>query len=116
MEPVNNDITKSPSILDKFKKKWGMDSTLDIVLILIVFSLAGMSIVFVRKPIFNILDINDSHVAIKTILYLLIVFPCYQAFLLIYGALLGQFKFFWDKEKKMGKWIISLVSKKSSEK
>lgn len=104
------------TFIEKFKKKWGIDSTLDIILILIVFSLAGMSIVFVRKPIFNILGINEVHITIKTGIYLLIVFPCYQVFLLIYGTLLGQFKFFWDKEKKMGRWMISLVSKKSSEK
>ena len=103
-------------LIKKFKRKWGIASTLDIILILIVFSLAGMSIVFVRKPIFNILGINDLHISIKTIVYILLIFPCYQIFLLIYGTLLGQFKFFWDKEKKMGKWIIRLVSKKSSEK
>jgi len=95
-------MSSSASILDKFKKKWGINNTLDIVLILIVFSLAGMSIVFVRKPLFFILGINDSHLVVKTVLYLLIVFPCYQAFLLIYGALLGQFGFFWDKEKR---WV-----------
>ena len=109
-------MLKITKFFERFKKKWGIDSTLDIILILVVFSLAGMSIVFVRKPVFNILSINDSHLAVKTVIYLVIVFPCYQAFLLIYGALLGQFKFFWDKEKKLGRWIISLVSKKSSEK
>ena len=101
---------------ERCKKKWGIESTVDIILILAVFSLAGMSIIFVRKPVFSILGINDANFAIQTATYLIIVFPCYQAFLLIYGALLGQFKFFWDKEKKLGRWIISLVSKKSSEK
>ena len=109
-------MTDKPSLLERFKKKWGIDSTLSIVLILIVFSLAGSSIVFVRKPLFNLLEINDSHFALKTFVYLIAIFPCYQLFLLIYGALLGQFKFFWDKEKKMGRWIINLLSKKSSEK
>jgi len=102
--------------LERCKKKWGVEGTLDIILILVVFSLAGMSIVFVRKPVFNFIGINDANFAVKSAVYLVIVFPCYQAFLLIYGALLGQFKFFWDKEKKLGKWIMSLVSKKSSEK
>lgn len=109
-------MSKKTNFLDKLKSKWGINSTLDVILILVVFSLAGSSIVFVRKPVFNILDINESHFAIKTVIYLVIVFPCYQAFLLIYGALLGQFAFFWDKEKKLGRWIINLVSKKSSEK
>ena len=111
-----NNMSKFSNFIEKLKNKWGIKSTVDIVLILVVFSLAGSSIVFVRKPVFNLLDINDSHFALKTIVYLLVVFPCYQAFLLIYGTLLGQFKFFWDKEKKLAKWMINLLSKKSSEK
>lgn len=109
-------MSKKANFIEKLKSKWGIESTLDIVLILLVFSLAGSSIVFVRKPVFSLLDLNESHFALKTIVYLLVVFPCYQIFLLIYGALFGQFAFFWDKEKKMGRWIINLVSKKSSEK
>jgi len=109
-------MSEKPSFVNRLKKKWGIANTMDIILILVVFSLAGSSIVFVRKPVFNLLDINNSHFAVKATIYLLTVFPCYQAFLLIYGTLLGQFQFFWDKEKKMGKWIINLLSKKPSEK
>ena len=109
-------MSRTTKFIEKLKAKWGIKSTLDVVLILVVFSLAGSSIVFVRKPVFSLLDLNDSHFVLKTIVYLIVVFPCYQAFLLIYGALLGQFAFFWDKEKKMGRWIINLLSKKSSEK
>lgn len=29
------------------------------------------------------------------------VMPAYQVLLLVYGALLGQFYFFWEKEKKL---------------
>jgi hypothetical protein len=31
----------------------------------------------------------------------LFLFPTYQVLLLLYGGLLGQFGFFWAKEKKM---------------
>ena len=109
-------MSKTTKFIEKLKKKWGINSTLDVVLILVVFSLAGSSILFVKRPVFHFFDLNESHVAIKTVIYLLIVFPCYQIFLLIYGAILGQFNFFWDKEKKLGRWIINLLSKKSSEK
>ena len=90
----------------KLKKKWGIHRTIDIILILIVFSLAGMSIVYVRAPVFKALEIGDTHILIKTIVYLLVVFPVYQFFLLFFGLLFGQFKFFWDKEKKMAKWVV----------
>ena len=102
--------------LDKFKQKWGIPRTIDIILILVVFSLAGMSIVLVRVPVFQLLDIEDANMGIKTIVYLIVVFPAYQFFLLFYGFILGQFHFFWEKEKKMGRWIMNLLSKNSSSK
>ena len=103
-------------LLDRFKQKWGISRAIDIILILVVFSLAGMSIVFVRVPVFQFLGIEDANMGIKTIVYLMVVFPAYQFFLLFYGFLLGQFHFFWEKEKKMGRWIMNLLSKKSSSK
>lgn len=95
------------NIFSKLKKKWGIRRTIDIVFILIVFSLAGMSIVYVRAPVFEVLEIENTHIVIKTIVYLLVVFPVYQFFLLFFGLLLGQFQFFWDKEKKMARWVIN---------
>jgi hypothetical protein len=38
---------------------------------------------------------------VKVPTYLLLVFPTYQISLMIYGSLLGQFRFFWAKEKAM---------------
>jgi hypothetical protein len=35
------------------------------------------------------------------VLYLLVIFPLYQVLLLVYGALFGQFRFFWKKEKQL---------------
>lgn len=107
-------IIKLKNTISKLKKKWGIRRTIDIVFILIVFSLAGMSIVYVRVPVFEVLEITDSHFAIKTIVYLLIVFPVYQFFLLFFGLLFGQFQFFWDKEKKMARWISIKFQKSNS--
>ena len=102
---ATNSFIKLKNTFNKLKKKWGIRRTVDIVFILIVFSLAGMSIVYVRVPVFEVLGIGDTHIVIKTIVYLLIVFPTYQFFLLFFGLLFGQFQFFWDKEKKMIRWI-----------
>ena len=107
---ATNSFIKLKNTIDKLKKKWGIPRTIDIILILIVFSLAGMSIVYVRVPVFEVLGIGDTHFAIKTIVYILIVFPAYQLFLLFYGLLLGQFRFFWDKEKRMIKWVSNKFS------
>ena len=105
------------NFLDRFKKKWGIERTIDIVLILIVFSLAGMSVLKVNGYIMSFIGLSETTpVIIKSIVYILIMFPTYQLLLLFFGFCLGQFGFFWEKEKKLGKWITNFWSKKSSSK
>ncbi len=88
------------------KQKWGIKNNWDFFLINCVFSLAGMAVVLVRKPVFHYLGFNEhTHFWIKTITYLCILFPTYQLNLLIFGLLLGQFSFFWDKEKKLWSFL-----------
>jgi len=90
------------NIFTKLKNKWGIKSNWDFIAINIVFSLAGMAIVIVRKPLFLLLGFSaETPFWMKFLAWLAIVFPTYQINLLIFGFLLGQFGFFWDKEKKL---------------
>jgi len=34
----------------------------------------------------------------------------YQVFLMAWGTVAGEFRFFWEKEKKLGRWILKLCS------
>ncbi len=69
---------------------------------MIAFALAGSSVVVIRKAYFNLLGFDEfTPFWIKTVAYLLFIFPAYQILLLGYGTLLGQFRFFWDKGKAM---------------
>jgi len=88
------------------KTKWNIKSNWDVLLILIVFSLAGMMILHERKPIFHVLGITaETPMWIKVCIYIPIVIPLYQMNLLIFGFLLGQFGFFWNKEKQLIKLL-----------
>ncbi len=99
-------IMEKSTVLTRLQEKWGLESLFQVIAVLVVFSLAGSSVVFLRKTFFGFLGF-DEHTSmwVKTITYILFVFPAYQLLLLTYGFLLGQFNFFWEKEKKMGKWI-----------
>ncbi|VAX35643.1 hypothetical protein MNBD_UNCLBAC01-275 [hydrothermal vent metagenome] len=78
-------------------------------MIMFVFSLAGMSITFVRKPIFHMIGITaDTSLWIKTLIYIPLIIPIYQLNLMIFGTLLGQFKFFLEKEKQMGRFLLKI--------
>ena len=92
--------------MERLKQKWGITSSFQIVMIMVVFSLAGMAITQSRPIVFHIFGIeHETPLWIKTVVYILSIFPLYQLFLLIFGTLLGQFRFFWDKEKKMVQWV-----------
>ena len=86
----------------RLKDKWGIRRNIDIVLILICFSFAGSSVVFIKVYYFEFLGF-DAHtpVWLKTVAYLLFIFPAYQFMLLGYGILLGQYRFFMTKEKAL---------------
>ena len=99
------------SWLIKLQDKWQLKSAWQVIAVLITFSLAGSSVVFFRKLLFSLLGFDaSSPFWLKTLTYLLLVFPLYQGLLLVYGFLLGQFSFFWEKEKKLFRWIVSKCS------
>lgn len=97
--------------LEKMKEKWGLNSLFQVVLILIVFALTGSSVLFLKGIIFKLLGIEHIGGWKGTALYLLLIFPLYQILLLVYGFIFGQFSFFWEKEKKMGRAIKRLFVK-----
>ena len=93
--------------VQRLKTKWNIQSDWDFWMIMLSFSLAGMAIMPARKLIFHLVGITD-HTAlwIKILVYLPLIPPAYQIGLLFFGTLLGQFPFFWEKEKKLARFIL----------
>ncbi|MDH5475873.1 MAG: hypothetical protein OEX22_09305 [Cyclobacteriaceae bacterium] len=88
--------------LEKLKDKWGISSNIQIVLIFIVFAINGSFAAWVAKPITEFVGVTSD--TAKWIYYpvrILLVFPIYQFTLPLVGFVFGQFKFFWEFEKKM---------------
>ena len=89
--------------MKRFKEKWGITSNLQFIIILIVFSVTGSLAVWLAKPILELVGLDKS--AVSASIYwpirIAIIFPIYQVMIVVIGALLGQFKFFWAFEKKM---------------
>ena len=92
---------KDQGYLKRLQDKWDLRSMRQVVLVLLVFACTGMTVLFIKQPIFSLLDIDmETGGFWKTLLYLLLVLPLYQIILLIYGFIFGQFGFFWEKEKE----------------
>lgn len=95
--------------MEKLKKRWGIDSNFQIIIIFIVFAITGSSSVYVAKPFLELIGLKRALFPqgiwwgglVYTFLRLIIIFPIYQVLLVVFGWLFGQFKFFWNFEKKM---------------
>jgi len=93
--------------LQKLKTKWRLDNNLQVLMILIAFTLSGSTVVWIRPMIFNFLGLGDeTSLVIKLIVYLLLIFPLYQCCLFFYGTVLGQYHFFSKKYQKLFQKII----------
>ena len=90
--------------MEKLKKRWGLSSNWQVLAIIIVFSLNGSFATWVAKTVTEFFGLS-SETTNPYILYLtlriLLIFPIYQITLPIVGWFFGQFKFFWNFEKKM---------------
>ena len=88
--------------MDKLKQRWGITSNVQIILIFIVFAINGSFAAWVANPVteFIGLDKETTNGFIYWPLRILLIFPIYQLTLPIVGFLFGQFKFFWNFEKK----------------
>ena len=91
------------NIVQKLKTKWNITSNQDFILIMLVFSLAGMGVSFSRREIFTLLGINHTSLGFKIFISLLLIVPLYQLSTLFFGLCLGQFRFFWERQKMIGR-------------
>ncbi|GAF03912.1 DUF6787 family protein [Saccharicrinis fermentans] len=94
-------------MLERLRIRWGLKYKWQIIIILIVFSITGSMAVYVRKVVFDLLGIDaDTSLWIKIPMYVITIIPAYQILLLVIGFAFGQFKFFYNFQKKsFGRFI-----------
>lgn len=85
-------------MIDQLKQKWGIESTHRVVLIFVIFGVTGSLIMILKEPIFQVLQVPSN-----TTLWLQIPLAVliYQVLLLAVGSVFGEFRFFWEKEKRL---------------
>ncbi len=107
-------MAKVAAYFVKLRKKWGVSSLWQFVLIMLVFALTGSSILIVKSWIFSLLGIgSDLPVFYSILLFIAITLPTYHILLLFYGVLLGQFTFFWNFEKRFFTRLTKLFRKRN---
>ncbi|WP_242084755.1 DUF6787 family protein [Aestuariivivens sediminis] len=90
-------------IFDKLQTKWNVNYRWELITIFFVFAITGSSSVFVGRPVIKMLGITKENLPDLAywFLYVVIGFVFYQILLIAIGWLFGQYRFFWDFEKKM---------------
>jgi hypothetical protein len=101
-----------PTWWQRMKARWGV-STWGVIAILLAFSLAGTTVLRVTGPILDLVLPDDVPGWLWWTARIVIIVPVYQVLLLVYGTLLGQFRFFWEKEKKMASWFVRPFSRRA---
>lgn len=85
--------------MQRLSARWGV-STGRVLVILLVFACTGFTVLFLKRPILALFTENEEQPLLFTVLYYVLILPVYNMLLLIYGALFGQFRFFWEFEKR----------------
>ncbi|WP_411768806.1 DUF6787 family protein [Winogradskyella sp. A3E31] len=90
-------------IFKKLESKWVLDYRWEMIRVFIVFAITGSSSMYVGRPIMQLIGITKENLnpILYWILFIIIGLIFYQILLVTFGWLFGQFKFFWEFEKKM---------------
>jgi hypothetical protein len=87
--------------MDTLKKRWGINSNWQVIIILLVFTITGSTSVYIAKPVLEFIGITQElGNLLYWILRILVIFTFYQILLISYGWLFGQFNFFWNFVRK----------------
>lgn len=106
-------MASGADIINKLKQRWGITTTFQIVLILIVFACTGMSVLYVEGLVHKLLGIPAGlDWYWRVALFMVLTLPLYNVLLLIFGFLFGQFGFFWNYEKQMLRRLRRLVMRR----
>lgn len=101
-------------MLDKLKERWGAETLWQVIVIIVIFSVTGMTALRVRRFVFELLGFGpETPIWLKILTWLFTVVPSYQLLFLLYGFLLGQFDFVWQFEKKSFGRIKRLFNRQS---
>jgi hypothetical protein len=86
--------------LQSLKERWKLGSLFQVVIVLVVFACTGFTVVFLKVPLFNYLFDGGERPLWASVVYYILILPVYNVFLLFYGFVFGQFRFFWNFERR----------------
>jgi hypothetical protein len=101
-------------MFEKLKQKWKVDSNLQLFLILCTFAVTGTTTAWISREITAWVGFDETTFWLwKALLRFFILVFGYQAIILAVSLFFGQFRFFWNYEKKILAWM-GLIRRQSA--
>lgn len=88
------------SWVERLKQRWKLESIFQVVMVMVVFACTGFTVLFIKKPVLHFLVGEKGDSTLASAIYYLLILPLYNVILLAYGFVFGQFRFFWEFEKR----------------
>jgi hypothetical protein len=99
------------SWIDRLQSRWKLNNVWQVFVILIVFACTGFTVLFIKKPLFELWFPTGEKPIWASFLYWILILPFYNIILLLYGFVFGQFQFFWEFEKRLYNRIKTIFNK-----
>ena len=87
--------------MKKILKIFKVDSFARLIIIFTVFAITGSLSVFLGKFLLMLFYLEPNDTILYWVIRVLIIFPLYQLLLIVIGTIFGEFKYFWNIEKKI---------------
>lgn len=97
---------QSPEWIENLRSKWKLENAWQVIVVLLVFACTGITIMLLKRPVLK--WFNTENTTTFTVAYYLLILPVYNVILLAYGFIFGQFRFFWEFEKRFINRIVSI--------
>ena len=98
-------------MFEKLKKKWKVGGV-QLFLILCTFAITGTLTAYISRAITSWVGFDeDTFWLWKALLRLAVLVFGYQVIILVVSFIFGQFKFFWNYEKKILRWMFGRQKK-----
>ncbi len=87
--------------MKKLRDFFKVDSNIRLLIVFVVFSVAGSLSLVVADNIFSHLLEFEDHGFLYWFFRIIIIVPIYQVLLIVTGTIFGEFRYFWEIEKRI---------------
>lgn len=89
-----------PNLWNRLKARWGVTNG-GMVAIIVAFSLAGSAVLRIGRPIVDAILPDNTPRWLWWTVKVIVIVPIYEVLLVSFGTLLGQGRFFRDKQRRV---------------